>query len=266
MTGLERQLERTLAGHPSFEVQRVNQFGRVVEILHTRRRRRGHPRQDDAGGRHPTGCRGGTCRGRTPSSTGRHRHRDRPDPGHRQPTARRVQPGGPRSVPTGIDIQGHHLLRPAATGLRPRHRGALSREPITVGGREFANAGDSDRGEITLAGPSQCRATPPSPRSPPRCWAVQASPMLPPTSDTAPGTTWPSTLPFPLFPEPTEDADTGAAGIGQGMCPGDTPAPGNDRRSRSQPGSGRRRRILETGDAGTPTSPSTRPPSTTSPP
>ncbi|MCJ7725878.1 MAG: hypothetical protein MUP76_05760, partial [Acidimicrobiia bacterium] len=35
LSGLERDLERTLAGHPTFEIQRVNQFGRVVEVLHT---------------------------------------------------------------------------------------------------------------------------------------------------------------------------------------------------------------------------------------
>lgn len=34
LTGLERAMEPALAGYPSFEVQRVNQFGRVVEVLH----------------------------------------------------------------------------------------------------------------------------------------------------------------------------------------------------------------------------------------
>jgi len=35
LSGLELEMEGTLSGFPTFEVQRVNQFGRVVEVLHT---------------------------------------------------------------------------------------------------------------------------------------------------------------------------------------------------------------------------------------
>lgn len=35
LSGLELAMESTLAGYPTFEVRRVNQFGRIAEVLHT---------------------------------------------------------------------------------------------------------------------------------------------------------------------------------------------------------------------------------------
>ncbi|MCB2223235.1 MAG: penicillin-binding protein [Actinobacteria bacterium] len=215
LTGLERELERTLAGHPSFEVQRVNQFGRVVEVLHTVDGVAATPVRTTLSADAQLAAEAALADVEHPAAlvavdveTGSIRAiASRPLDGFNRAALGLYPPGSTSKVVTayGVLTAGYE----AGTGVP-------CPASVEIGGREFTNAGDADRGEVTLARALavSCNTT----------FASLAAEVLggQGLADAAANFGYGSgyglaiDIAVPSYPAPAGDADTAAAGIGQG--------------------------------------------------
>jgi cell division protein FtsI/penicillin-binding protein 2 len=150
LSGLELELESMLAGYPTIEVRRVNQFGRIAEVLHT------------VPGVPSTAAR--TTQAVDPqlaaeeaisavdlpaaivavdAETGEVRAiASRPLDGFNRALAGLYPPGSTFKVVTAAAL--------LASDLRPADPVGCP-ATVTIGGREFSNAGERDLGEIDLA-------------------------------------------------------------------------------------------------------------------
>jgi len=194
LSGLERELERTLAGHPTFEVQRVNQFGRVVEILHTVDGVAATPVRTTLSVDVQLAAEAALADVELPAAlvaidveSGQIRAiASRPLDGFNRAALGLYPPGSTSKV-----ITAYGLL---STGYRPETEVPCP-DAVTIGGREFTNA--TSRSQL----PSPPRATRPSPRWQPRNWAARVLRMQPPTSGMDPATRLSSTLQSPSSPD-----------------------------------------------------------------
>jgi len=250
LSGLERKLERTLAGHPSFEVQRVNQFGRVVEILHTVDGVPASPVRTTLAVDIQLAAEAALAEGELPAAivaidieTGQIRAiASRPLDGFNRAALGLYPPGSTSKVVTSYALLNGDY---APDTLVP------CPAAVTIGGREFTNAGDRDRGDITLsrALEASCNTT----------FASLAAEVLggEGLADAAANFGYGSGYELaidtavPLFPEPIEDAGVGAAAIGQGFVQV-TPLHQASIAAAVAAGQWQAPTLLETGDSGTP--------------
>jgi len=215
LTGLERDLERTLAGIPTFEVQRVNQFGRVVEILHTVDGISATPVRTTLSVDVQLAAEEALAEIDLPAAlvaidieTGQIRAvASRPLDGFDRAALGLYPPGSTSKV-----ITSYGLLQ---AGYLPTSEVPCP-DAVTIGGREFTNAGDTDRGDIPLsrALAVSCNTT--------FAWLGAEALGAEGLKDAAAnfgygsGYTLEIDTAVPIFPEPIDEADVGAAAIGHG--------------------------------------------------
>jgi cell division protein FtsI/penicillin-binding protein 2 len=215
LAGLEAAMETTLAGAPTFEIHRVNRFGRVVETLHTVPGAPGSPVRTTLAVNPQIAAENALADLAHPAalvaidaSSGEIRALAvRPLDGFNRALLGRYPPGSTLKVVTayGLLQAGHgpdDIVECPAS--------------VIVGGRTFVNPGDMDLGTIALstALARSCNTT----------FADLAARLLGAEgiTDTAAGfgfgAAYSVTLPTARaeFPHPPEDADVAAAAIGQG--------------------------------------------------
>jgi cell division protein FtsI/penicillin-binding protein 2 len=215
LSGMERDLERTLAGRPTFEVQRVNQFGRIVEILHTVEGVTPNPVRTTLSVDTQLAAEAALADVELPAAlvavdidTGRVRAiASRPLDGFNRAVLGLYPPGSTSKVVTSYGL--------LTAGYRPASEVPCPGR-VTIGGRDFTNAGERDRGDITLAEAlaASCNTT----------FAALAADVLGPDGLTAAaadfgyGSVYELAIDtaVPRFPDPPEDADVAASAIGQG--------------------------------------------------
>ncbi len=216
LSGLERDLERTLAGFPTFEVQRVNQFGRVLEILHTVEGVPATPVRTTLAVDIQLAAEEALADIELPAAlvavdteSGQIRAIvSRPLDGFNRAALGRYPPGSTSKVVTAYGLLTTKEYRPSTDVACPA--------AVTIGDRTFTNAGDANRGDITLerAFAVSCNTT----------FAALAANVLRSQglADAAANFGYGSGYSLaidtavPVFPEPAEDADVAAAAIGQG--------------------------------------------------
>lgn len=215
LSGLERDLERTLAGQPSFEIQRINQFGRVVEVLHTVEGTPAIPVRTTLSVDVQVAAEAALADVELPAAlvavdvaTGQIRAiASRPLNGFDRAALGLYPPGSTSKIITSYGLLG--------AGYRPDTEVPCP-EAVTVGGREFTNPGDTDRGDIPLrsAFAVSCNTA----------FAALAAEDLGPDGlagaaasfGYGSGYSLAFATAVPQFPTPLEAADVGAAAIGQG--------------------------------------------------
>jgi cell division protein FtsI/penicillin-binding protein 2 len=215
LSGLEQEMERSLAGSPSFDVQRVNRFGRVVEVLHS------------VPGTTPAPLR--TTLAVNPQIAAESALADVDLPAAL--VAVDAESGEVRAIAArpldGFDRAALGLYPPGSTFKIVTAYGLLSvgylpddlipcPAAVTVGGREFTNAGGADRGLIPFewAFAYSCNTT----------FASLASESLGPDGIVSAAAAFGFDAEYgmtiatgdPVMPVPEEAADVAAAAIGQG--------------------------------------------------
>ena len=215
LSGLELEMERTLAGYPTFEVQRVNQFGRVVEVLHTVPGVAANPVRTTLSMDMQLAAEAALADVELPAAlvaidaeTGQIRAiTSRPLDGFSRATMGLYPPGSTFKVITAFGLLSEGYLPADIVPCPPA---------VTIGGREFHNAGEMDLGEVALsrAFSSSCNTTFAS--------LAVADLGAEGLGDAAAhfgfGTGYSITLDTAeaVFPMPPEDADVAATAIGQG--------------------------------------------------
>jgi len=215
LSGLELEMEHTLAGYPTFEVQRVNQFGRVVEVLHTVPGVSSAPVRTTLSVDAQVAAEAALVDVELPAAlvaidaaTGEIRAiASRPLDGFSRATMGLYPPGSTFKVVTAFGLLSDGYL-PADTVACP--------STITIGGREFRNAGEMNLGEVALhrAFSSSCNTTFASLAAS----ELGADGLADAAAHFGFGTEYSITLQTAgvLFPDPPEEADVAAAAIGQG--------------------------------------------------
>jgi cell division protein FtsI/penicillin-binding protein 2 len=208
-------MESKLAGSPTFEVRRINQFGRVVEVLHT------------VPGVAPTAVRTTLAVDTQLAAEVALEGAELPAAivavdaatGEVRAMASRPLDAFNRAL-TGLYAPGSSFKVVTAAGLL--EAGLTPGDPVgcpatvLVGGREFRNAGERDLGEVTLAGAfaESCNTT-----------FAQLAADTPGIGDLGEAAArfgfnayYEAGMPSPgaSFPQPAEVADVAAAAIGQG--------------------------------------------------
>ena len=215
LSGLELEMERTLAGYPTFEVQRLNQFGRVVEVLHTVPGVMATPVRTTLSVDLQLAAEAALADVGLPAAlvaidaaTGQIRAiASRPLDGFSRATVGLYPPGSTFKVITAFGLLTEGYL-PADTVPCP--------STVTIGGRDFDNAGEMDLGNVALsrAFSSSCNTTFASLGA----GELGAVGLGDAAAHFGFGAGYSITLDTAeaVFPDPHEDADVAAAAIGQG--------------------------------------------------